>query len=224
MVGDTLMYIIQLAGRARSGKTTMANMIASEIWKMGYIPVILPFAKAIKDHVISLGISKENNPLKYRNMCQTLGAEKRAEDPNFWVNKSDLYIIHYLAKEQERKKEKFPEFEFVLIQDDLRYMNELAWGRDVNAVQLFVSHGAREIEDNNADWRSHESEAFNNYTQKRIRKRGSSLYLLGEEELFSFVIDNSNSLPELKDTVIKNIGKWLADGGLDILGDIHEST
>ena len=43
------MQIITISGQARVGKTTTAKFIAEEGFKLGYKPILLPFAGPIKD-------------------------------------------------------------------------------------------------------------------------------------------------------------------------------
>ena len=60
------MRIIQISGKGRVGKTTLAHLIAKYSFELGYIPVILPFADAIKQQAAALGITKEKNSLKMK--------------------------------------------------------------------------------------------------------------------------------------------------------------
>jgi len=193
------MRVIQIGGVARSGKSTLAKAIADKTFEMGFIPVLLPFAKAIKDKAKKLGISKETDNLEYRNFCQKLGAEKRQEDPDYWVKEAKKTIEYYYEREHNNKKEDKKCWEYVIIQDDVRYMNEVAFGRDINAVQLFVDCADR-LDDLDAEWRKHESEKIGNEVQARNPEYS---------DLFPTVIVNSGSMEDLKEFVNIFIDSWL---------------
>ena len=81
------MKFIQISGIGRSGKTTAANLLVARALQENYIPVIIPFAKALKDAVASDGITKDADPVEYRLRCQTKGAELRVTDPDYFVKK-----------------------------------------------------------------------------------------------------------------------------------------
>ena len=182
------MIVIMLGGKARVGKTTAANILKVMAEEAGLKPIILPFAKAIKDEAQAMGISKETSPDIYRAFCQEIGKTKRAENPDHWVEEW-LTRYNILAKEEnksldnETKKYK----ERVIIVDDCRYMNEVALGRKIGAVQIFIGHGTRTLEDHNGAWRLHESEDMNNKIELKDKD-----YC----QLFDYRIDNSDSVAE----------------------------
>ena len=68
------MRIIQISGKGRVGKTTLAHLIAKYSLDLGFNPVILPFADAIKKMAEANGITKEADSTQYREFCQKLGA------------------------------------------------------------------------------------------------------------------------------------------------------
>ena len=152
------MKFLQLSGAGRAGKTTVANILFDIAHDNNYIPVIIPFAKALKDEAVELGYSKEESPKEYREFCQKWGAKRRKEDPDYWVKKITVEIDRLGEIELHLKNSKEDRFEHLVIQDDVRYMNELAFGREHNAYQLFVTTGNREISDLLDSWRLHESE------------------------------------------------------------------
>lgn len=205
------MRIIQISGKGRVGKTTLAHLIARYSFNKGYIPVILPFAQAIKTAAEQNGITKEADSSKYREFCQTLGATKRAENPDYWVVKTLETIQEYMVKEIDNKKEGKTNFEYVIIQDDVRYMNELAFGRDLVATQIFVEAGHRTLEETNAGWRNHESEELANKIESSLQKPNNEY-----EDLFDFVLTNCGSLQDLDNAVKDSLELWLNLGYLEL--------
>jgi len=180
------MIVIMLGGKARVGKTTAANILKIIAENMGMKPVIVPFAKAIKDEAAKLGLSKETKPDQYRAFCQDLGERKRKENPDYWVecfNKT----FEKLAKEEnenlENNSKKYKER--VIIIDDCRYMNEVAYGRKIGAKQIFIAHGSRQLEDHNGEWRNHESETMANKIELSEKDY---------DQLFEFRLINDGSM------------------------------
>lgn len=151
------MKFIQLSGVARVGKTTTANILFDVAYDNGFIPVILPFAKSLKNEAAEQGFAKENNLPQYRSFCQEWGAKRRKEDPDYWLKKTREEIDRLREVEFTLKKTE-DRFEHIIIQDDVRYMNELAFGRELGAYQIFVACGSRKIPDMFGGWRIHESE------------------------------------------------------------------
>ena len=207
------MRIIQISGKGRVGKTTLAHLIAKYSFELGYIPVILPFADAIKQQAAALGITKEKDSSAYREFCQQLGANRRSEDPDYWVVRSYESIQEYMIKELDNKKEGKTNFEYVIIQDDVRYMNELAFGRDIVATQIFLSQGIRKLEEENADWRDHESETLANDIEHSYKKAN----IQGKyDDLFDVVVTNDGELDDLDYLVKQAIEYWLDIGYLEL--------
>jgi len=207
------MRIIQISGKGRVGKTTLAHLIAKYSFELGYIPVILPFADAIKKQAAALGITKEKDSSAYREFCQQLGANRRSEDPDYWVIRSYESIQEYMIKELDNKKEGKTNFEYVIIQDDVRYMNELAFGRDVVATQIFLSQGIRKLEEEDADWRNHESETLANDIEHSYKKAN----IQGKyDDLFDVVVTNDGELDDLDYLVKQAIEYWLDIGYLEL--------
>ena len=207
------MRIIQISGKGRVGKTTLAHLIAKYSFELGYIPVILPFADAIKKQAAALGITKEKDSSAYREFCQQLGANRRSEDPDYWVVRSYESIQEYMIKELDNKKEGKTNFEYVIIQDDVRYMNELAFGRDIVATQIFLSQGIRKLEEEDADWRNHESETLANDIEHSYKKAN----IQGKyDDLFDVVVTNDGELDDLDYLVKQAIEYWLDIGYLEL--------
>jgi len=207
------MRIIQISGKGRVGKTTLAHLIAKHAFDLGYIPVMLPFADGIKKLAAAQGITKEGDSSAYRDFCQNIGASKRAEDPDYWVTKSYETIQEYMIKEIDNKTAKKTNYEYVIIQDDVRYMNELAFGRELVATQIFLSQGTRKLNEHNAKWRSHESEAMSNQIEKDMLIPAKQE---DAEEAFDIIINNDGDLEELEHIVKQALKYWLDLGYLEL--------
>jgi hypothetical protein len=205
------MRLIQISGRGRVGKSTLAHLIATHSLDLGYIPIILPFAKAIKDAAAKQGLTKESNSKEYREFCQKLGAEKRKDDPDYWAVRTFETIQEYMVKEIENRKAKKENFEYIVIQDDVRYMNEIRLGRELAATQIFIESGERKLEEEGADWRNHESEVLANEIEKSFGKPNSNY-----EDLFDVIITNDETLKDLDKLVKNNIEEWLELGYLEL--------
>lgn len=213
------MKIFQISGKGRSGKTTAAQIIAKEVFERGYIPVMLPFAKALKAKAEAQGYGKDTNPEEYRKFCQELGSSKRAENPDFWVMETYGLMLEIMAKELQFSTEKKKFYEHVIIQDDVRYMNELGLGRELSAVQLFIYSCGRKLEEDTSDWRNHESEKLANDVEESFEQPNSEY-----EELFDEIIDNSVSVEDLEKTIKENIDDWLSLAQIEILEITNEPT
>jgi dephospho-CoA kinase len=207
------MRIIQISGKGRVGKTTLAHLIAKHAFDLGYIPVMLPFADGIKKMAAAQGITKEGDSSAYRDFCQNIGANKRAEDPDYWVTKAYETIQEYMIKEIDNKVAKKANYEYVIIQDDVRYMNELAFGRELVATQIFLSQGIRKLDEHNAEWRNHESEAMSNQIEKDML---IPVKQADAEEAFDIIINNDGDLEDLEHIVKQALEYWLDLGYLEL--------
>jgi hypothetical protein len=207
------MRIVQISGKGRVGKTTLAHLIAKYVFDLGYIPVLLPFADAIKKQAAEAGITKEKNSTAYRDFCQQLGASKRAEDPEYWVVKSYETIQEYMIKELDNKAAGKSNFEYVIIQDDVRYMNELAFGRELAATQIFLSQGFRKLEEDKAEWRNHESETLANSVEDSFKNNTKKNEF---DELFDVIIQNDGDLEELEYLTKQATEYWMELGYLEL--------
>tara|TARA_B100001093_G_scaffold152768_1_gene145465 strand:- start:18523 stop:19233 length:711 start_codon:yes stop_codon:yes gene_type:complete len=154
------MIIIGLSGKARTGKSRLSKELYNAAEKLGWDVFVKPFAGPLKKYVSEeLGYTKENNPQKYREHCQKIGAEKRQEDPDHWVS---LWYKDMLSEYSEEMQ--VGERPSLYLVDDVRYPNELKILKSpkVKATLLFVKPMEREIEDPQGEWRSHESEKVAN--------------------------------------------------------------
>lgn len=179
------MIVVMFAGKARVGKTTAANLLHKFAKRNDMNPIILPFAKAIKDAAAAAGLTKDTDPKKYRDFCQATGAEKRAENPDYWINmfKSSLFDLIKKDIDNMNDPEKLWK-ESVIIVDDCRYMNELNFAKSIGAETVFISAGNRELADHNADWRQHESEVLANTVEDGSKDH---------QDIFKWVVNNDDS-------------------------------
>jgi hypothetical protein len=207
------MRIVQISGKGRVGKTTLAHLIAKYVFDLGYIPVLLPFADAIKKQAAEAGITKEKDSTTYRDFCQQLGASKRAEDPEYWVVRSYETIQEYMIKELDNKAAGKPNFEYVIIQDDVRYMNELAFGRELAATQIFLSQGFRKLEEDKAEWRNHESETLANSVEDSFKNNTKKNEF---DELFDIIVQNDGDLEDLEYLTKQATEYWMELGYLEL--------
>lgn len=152
------MQMILIAGQAGVGKSTLAKFIAEEAFKKGLTPVLLSFASPLKDDAKKKGYGKEVNPKKYREYCQEIGAAMRKGNPDYWVLKFNDYVKAVQKEERNAVKQDLKYWERVIIVDDARYINELAYGTLFDASSIFISSKDRNDLDLTAEWRNHESE------------------------------------------------------------------
>lgn len=185
-------------------------MICEAVFKLGYRPVIVPFAQAIKMDAAEKGITKEADSHKYRKYCQKIGAEKREKNPDHWVLKTSEIIYDYMLKEVDNKK-LHTNWEYVIVQDDVRYMNELGFGRNLAAIQLFIHAGDRVVQEADAEWRKHESETLANQVVAFMGSPNSEY-----DELFDAVIENSGTLEDLEEMINENIKDWLDSAWIEL--------
>ena len=108
------MRLIGLAGRARVGKTTLAEMIRDECRKHGYPCEIVPFAAPVKGIAYQMGWDGAKDA-KGRRLLQLLGTDagRRCIHPDIWVR-------HWQTSVASRE---LPA-NAVVIADDVRFANE----------------------------------------------------------------------------------------------------
>lgn len=196
------MKVIQISGVGRVGKTTLASLIAEYAVDQGFIPLMVPFAKALKEEAAELGYNKDDNPEEYRKFCQKHGAGRREEDPDYWVKKARIEIEKAKLSELERRRRGKRTWEHLILQDDVRYMNELAYGRDIGAYQIFVTPFERMIMEENDPWRHHESERLANLVEAGDRRY---------TDVFHEYVINDKSIPKLNTFMKKHFFTWISD-------------
>jgi hypothetical protein len=201
------MRMVMLGGKARVGKTTVAKLVAESSYHNGFLPVFIPFAYGIKKKAEDMGMSKEKDSKKYREFCQQLGARQRMTDPDHWVKVWKEKVMSILSEEETDIEEGKKYWERVIIVDDCRYMNEIAAGRDFDAIQIFVSHDSRQIEEQDSSWRLHESEMLANNIEA-----GDPNY----KGLFAIKLINDGNLQNLKDVIEIYTELWL---GIRVISD-----
>jgi hypothetical protein len=188
-------------GKARVGKTTVTKWFSEFLYNKGYSPVIIPFADIIKQEVEKTGITKESNPEQYRIACQVLGSSMRKLNPDYWIIKFEekLNEIKKLDIENLEISPKNWHEKCVLV-DDCRYLNETNYGRKIDALQIFIAHGKRNLIEHNAEWRNHESEDMANKIES-----GNLNY----SEIFHYRLFNETSLSDFKTKATGLFEDWL---------------
>lgn len=176
------MIILGLSGKARAGKSRLSRELFKAAEKHGWEVLVKPFAGPLKHYVSTkLGFTKEDSPQLYRENCQKIGAKRRLENPDYWV---DLWYEDILEDRLEELSNALNPVLYLV--DDVRYSNEMKMlkGPKVNATMVFVKHGNRSIEDPDGSWRDHESEKLSNSFE------ATSDDVLKTEYKFDFVIHN----------------------------------
>ena len=161
------MHVVVLGGMARVGKTDVADIIEMEAAMEGMHPVRVSFASPLKDAVAAEhGYDdwrkfKEEKPEEYRDQCQEIGAARRAENPDHWVDLWEKELMDLQKIELEQDTSETNEWmETLVIVDDCRYPNELKAAKKFDALTMFIYAGSRvaDLPEADAAWRAHESE------------------------------------------------------------------
>lgn len=154
------MQIIGHMGLARSGKTTLARMLADRVLEEEYgIPVVLSFAGPLKKAAALLGADKETSPAFYRTMCQHLGdwlrnfdSVKGCTGEDFFVDLMKDKIKEYNEKEKEKGKE------YIILIDDVRFSNEVQMIEEVGGLIIYCDASERGITSDSSPIYQHISE------------------------------------------------------------------
>lgn len=164
------MHVVAIAGQARAGKTTFAEMMAKHLFESGFTPRILSFAGPLREGLAAFGVTKTEHPDLYRKMAQVIGTDM-LRSPSFlpgttrsdwWVRLMHTRLAKVLSEEAEAFAEGDPRSETVVLVDDVRFFDELdllqtRW----QAVTAFVTRP--NLPDADGVWRQHESEALARY-------------------------------------------------------------
>ena len=198
------MQMILICGKGRVGKTTVARLLAKKIFEAGQCPQMLSFAAPIKEDARAKGYSKEENSEKYRQYCQEIGEGEREIDPDIWIRLLNQHVEMIQSDEAMAIVDEEKYWERVVICDDCRYLNELAYGKLSDATLLFITSGDRELIDADSDWRLHKSEemaeSLNTGDDPLIR-------------IFTDVIPNEGSEEDLEKLINANYKLW---SGLEV--------
>lgn len=159
------MFVIVLGGMARVGKTEAADILEDLCLDNGFFPKRISFAQPLKEAVaLENGYKtdwkkfKAEHPETYRKQCQDIGASRREHDEDYWVRLWSEQLNKELATEINRDRGLDHWRETVVIVDDCRYENELRAAAKYDGCSLFLSKGSRELPEEDAAWRAHESE------------------------------------------------------------------
>ena len=193
------MQLIIIAGQARVGKTTLANIMGPKIFDLDFIPKYMCFAGPLKELAESKGMSKEASPEVYREFCQRIGAEEREKNPDYWVQRFEAQLLEIIAQEDRDREAGKTYWERCVIVDDCRYPNEVQLGLKYSAKFIFLSPGNRALEDPDAEWRNHHSEDM-----AKTIDSGPSKF----RQVFDYVIKNQGSIEDLEEKVEPMIPLW----------------
>ena len=193
------MHLVILSGKAGVGKTTLANHIAEYAFNNGLRPKVMSFAGAWKREAEELGFPKDKEPEKYREYCQRIGREKREQDPDHWVKMFHQDLLEVMAQEIELLRNGVKYWETVVIVDDCRYLNEVAYGKHHDATQIFIVGGERTLPNDDAQWREDPSEELANLVEQEEEEY---------QELYDWIVYNNESLESLLQRVKKALPMW----------------
>ena len=193
------MELIVISGPARVGKTTLANFLAREAFDLGFIPHVIGFAEPLKKVAKERGLTKEENPKEYREFCQVHGAMKREVDPDYWVKKFEDLLLDIYERELSDLKENKAHWERCVIVDDCRYENEVSLAKKHKGLCVFLSPGARSLEDAKAEWRNHHSELMASKVEWGCDETKS---------LFNYIILNDGDAEDLETKAIAMAPVW----------------
>tara|TARA_R110002012_G_scaffold321218_2_gene548210 strand:- start:428 stop:1330 length:903 start_codon:yes stop_codon:yes gene_type:complete len=202
------MQVIVLGGIARVGKTEVADIIEMEAALAGKNPKRISFSTPLKEACAERNGYKDPRKFKdempevYRAECQELGARKRAENEDHWV---DLWVNMVLEEQKKELNQPVVDDDWqetVIICDDCRYENEIAAVKGFEAVRIFIYKGERTVDEEDAAWRAHESE----WMAQKIEG--------GHEDMsdrFNWSIVNDKGLEALEEKLLVRMPHFLGD-------------
>lgn len=115
------MIKIALAGTARAGKDTFANVLERELESQGYDVVKVAFADYLKELYQQL-FAHIPTTSKPRDAYITLGNAFREIDPDFWIRP-----VESIARYLESGEDTLAATPVAIIITDTRYYNEALW-------------------------------------------------------------------------------------------------
>jgi len=193
------MQLIIIAGQAGVGKTTLAHIIAAEVFGLGLVPKLLSFAGPLKAMADEKGYSKDDNPKEYRKFCQSYGAAKRAVNDNYWIEELNKDIKKASEEEAKAMASSNKYWERCVIIDDCRYPNEVEYGLNNKGTLIFLSSGNRKIVDPKERWRNHHSEDM-----AKLIDNGAKEF----RKLFNCLIKNQGTIENLREKVHSFVPLW----------------
>ncbi len=117
------MILIGIGGKMHAGKTYVAKKIISG----SVYDLILPFAKPLKEDLISWGFAPsevyESKPPAIRALMQAYGVARRHQEPNYWLgrHKKMLGLVDSAR---------------IVVVDDVRFPNEFDYLRSLGAYMV----------------------------------------------------------------------------------------
>jgi len=114
--------VVGLRGLIGAGKTTVAEALRQKYQNVH----VRSMAGPLKRGLATMGITKTETPAQYRKMAQTIGAQLRAENPDWWViqARKEVQRIACLSDEILKTAGKRTPPPCVIVFDDIRYRNE----------------------------------------------------------------------------------------------------
>jgi hypothetical protein len=110
-------FILGLSGKARHGKNATAEFIAEFLKTRGVEVIPLGFADAVKEEAQAQGWDGQKDE-RGRSLLQRIGMERRAQNPNYWVNRAFDRIAAEASVPQSRPR--------LWVLTDVRFKNEAA--------------------------------------------------------------------------------------------------
>lgn len=151
------MQLIAFVGQAESGKTLACNMLTRMFYEAGFFPKNLSFAGPLKREVAAANgyqdwaLFKKEHPDLYRSQCQAIGAAKRQESQDYWVDRWESDLTAFVRDEHYSP--------VVILVDDVRYPNEIDRVIKLGGQVVYIDAGDR-LPNPDAPYRTHESETM----------------------------------------------------------------
>lgn len=180
MKDNLTIYLI--SGKARHGKTTVANMIRDYYEERNKLGVVTSFNRYIKLYAKDISDWAGKDETKPRKLLQKLGD----------ILREKLDSGDFLVRRVDEDMDIYDEFAVAVMIDDVRLPNEIAYFKNKYPSQVRDIHVERPDFDNglSAEEQAHITEVgLDNYSN------------------YDYTITNDGTLDELKDKVYKMIGE-----------------